>query len=373
MARRSEPPTVFRRPVSGALPMRRRVPLFRPVLFLSFALISTSIGLLVFVRISQVTAAPGRLFGGSVPVYSDRSGRVKNALVTNGSRVEAGEPLVLLDEVEVRSEEEKIRSRLAELSDRVEGLTRERQALTRCAHPSQRQDARRSIERAELRLEQAEARVATLEALVEQGLATRLELEEAILGARLAEVDRLEAEAALPRLECSQGSVLDRLDGEVRGLQHQIEQEKATEGEIVRRRRQSTISSRRGGVVLLSKNEELEGVVVDEGEELLRVSVAPALRFEGMLTDLGRSKARVGMIARVRLEAYPWLLHGTLEGKVAFVSERRNRDGGFSVTVLLDPEAAPGDLLEGMRGTARIHVAEKIPLGRLLLEKLMGK
>jgi hypothetical protein len=42
------------------------------------------------------------------------------------------------------------------------------------------------------------------------------------------------------------------------------------------------------------------------------------------------------------------------------------------VEIEIEPAGAPGPLREGMAGTARIIVEEKVSLGRLFLERLTG-
>ncbi|NOT30059.1 MAG: hypothetical protein HOP15_06380, partial [Planctomycetes bacterium] len=91
--------------------------------------------------------------------------------------------------------------------------------------------------------------------------------------------------------------------------------------------------------------------------------------FLARLDDRGRARAREGLSARLRLESYPWLVHGTLDARVAMVAERRDEEG-YLVRLEIDPTDAPGPLYEGMRGKARIATAEKVSLLWMLVEQL---
>ena len=133
-----------------------------------------------------------------------------------------------------------------------------------------------------------------------------------------------------------------------------------------------TISAEADGVVLGTALFELEGRTVRCGDELFRLSTGAAERFEGLIFDTGRAAARPGFRVKIRLEGYPWLIHGTLAGRLDFVDDCRSAEGGFPVKVSFDPMSAPGPLFDGMKGQARIIVDEKVSLGRLLIEKIAG-
>ena len=72
----------------------------------------------------------------------------------------------------------------------------------------------------------------------------------------------------------------------------------------------------------------------------------------------------------IRREGYPWMVYGSLAGRVEHVSDRREPSGGFPVTIAIDRATAPGELYEGMRGEARVIIEQKVSLGRLLLERI---
>jgi hypothetical protein len=110
---------------------------------------------------------------------------------------------------------------------------------------------------------------------------------------------------------------------------------------------------------------------VGKGQELLRLAVGAAERFEGVLGDQARPMIHSGLGVKIRLEGYPWLLHGSLMGRVAVVSDRRDQ-GGFPVEVALGETSRMGRLYEGMQGEARIVVEEQVSLARLLIERLAG-
>ena len=178
---------------------------------------------------------------------------------------------------------------------------------------------------------------------------------------------------ALPILETRHEARIEQIDAEIRNLTGQITEEGATLSETKRMLALDTLTAAGGGIVIGEELLELEGQTVSVGDELLRVSTGVSDRFEGTIFDSGRASSRPGLKVKIRLDGYPWMLHGTLDGQLDFVADRRDETGGFPIKVSFDPSAAPGQLYDGMKGQARIIVEEKVSLGRLLVEKLVGK
>jgi len=350
--------------------MRRRLPFLRLVVGLSAALLLIVTAGLWLVRIDRIAPAPGRLAGGSVAVRAPVEGRVAGVLVADGDRTAAGQPVVRLETDALQAELDALARRIETLEEQLEAQGEERERLIREVHPGEREQAGRAIERARLELAQAEVKARAMTALGDEGLAGRLDVEEAELARQLAAMALEEAERALPLLEAQQESRLAEIAVAVASLEGGIAEERTRLREARRLLETSTVVSAVEGVVLGGDLDELTGRQVAAGEQLLRVAVEPAERFEGSLTDGGRALARVGMAVKIRMDGYPWLIHGTVAGRVEFVSDRRDPDGGFPVTISVDPSTAPGDLFEGMRGEARVVIEHKVPLGRLLLERI---
>jgi multidrug resistance efflux pump len=352
--------------------MHRRLPLFRPILILGASLLLAVIILLVFVRIDRVVVAHGHLAGGTIAVYAPLEGRVDSVFVTPGDRIKTGQPLALMESDPLQAEETRIQARIETLTDRIQTLRAETDRLISEVHPAEVDKASRDLKRAHLELSSAETHFKLTKQLWDMGMTTRFALEEAELALKLAEVALKEAEETPPLLELEHEAQIDQMSGEIRNLNGQIAEERATQTELRRKLALCTLVAETDGIVLGSRLLELEGQTVRQGDELLRLSTGAAERFEGTLHDSGRASARPGLRVKIRLEGYPWLIHGTLSGHVDFVADRRSGDGGFPVKISFDSSNAPGPLYEGMKGEARIVVDEKVSLGRLLVEKIVG-
>lgn len=350
--------------------MRRRLPFLRLVLGLGAALLLTAAAGLWLVRIDRVAIAPGRLAGGSVAVRSSLAGRVAEVLVDAGASVSAGQPVVLVESDTLRAEVERLELRIESDEERIRSRRAELGRLRRELHPGEIEQAKRAVERARLELAQAEVQARAMSELGREGLASRLKVEEAELARQLAGMALEDAERAVPLLASQHASRLAGIEADIRSVEGQIAEERTGLAEMRRLVAASTVSAEFAGVVVGNDLEELRGRQIAQGEELLRLAVSTAERFEGSLADGGRSVTRIGRQVKIRLDGYPWLIHGVLVGRVERVADRRDAGGGFPVTISFDASTAPGPLYEGMRGSARIIVEEKVSLGRLLIERM---
>jgi len=93
-------------------------------------------------------------------------------------------------------------------------------------------------------------------------------------------------------------------------------------------------------------------------------------RFEGVVERTDFPSLRSGQTATIRLDSYPWMQKGTLSGRVMALGESSLPGGGYAVTLSVDPNSAPGPLLDGLRGEARIATGETESLGRLLFSRM---
>jgi multidrug resistance efflux pump len=347
--------------------------MLRLLVGMSLALLLTTGGILAFFRIDRVGIAPGALEGGTRQVCAPRDGIVAEVKVAPGGRVEAGQELVEVDRRDLVSS-------AAALFAEIEALRADRGArlgevarLRREVHPRELQEARSAEARARLKLDQAEAAAAAMAVLGREGLAGKLQVDQAETDRKLAALALQESERAVPLLEARQRARIEALEAEVQRLEGDIESRRLERERTLKAIEESTVRAPVAGVVTASGLRELPGRAVKAGDELLRIAGATPDRFRGSLDDTGRAVVRPDQPAKIRLEGYPWLLHGTLRGRVARVSDRREEGGGFAVEIEVDPATAPGPLREGMRGVARIIVEERVSLGRLFLEEATGR
>ncbi len=352
--------------------MRRRLPLMRTLLILIALLVLTCAAVLGFWRIDRVVIADGRLEGGSIAVCSPRDGVVAEVLVRGGLAVKAGDALVRLDRRELEAE---AAGRLA----RFQGLEAERNSklaelrrIEGAVQPRERDEARAAAERARIEQRRTDLEADATARLGEEGIVGRLQVEKAALDRKIAAMGLERAERDIHLVEAQQRATVEGMTADIRRLEGEMDAERVARDALLENIRASSVGAPVAGIVVATRLEDLSGRAVGKGEELLRVQVGSPGKFAGMLTDAGRASAKSGQLVKIRLDAYPWLIHGTLKGRVARASERRGDRGGFPVEIDIEPSTAPGVLREGMAGTARIVVEEKVSPGRLFLERLTG-
>ncbi|MFH1999379.1 MAG: hypothetical protein ABIK28_06845 [Planctomycetota bacterium] len=353
--------------------MRSKMPFLRLILFLGAAFVLTVAAIVYFVRIDRVVVAKGRLMGGSVAVRAPCEGQVAQKLVNPGEHVEAGQTVVLLESKHLDAQEEQIRVRLRSIGLQIEALEAERKRLVSEVHPAETGRTKRAVERARLELANADLYFNRIKNLWVDERISKSEYENAELVLKLAKLSLKESEQALEDLAPEQKAGFDRLGDERKQLEGRIAEEEAAMKELERQRALCRVEAGQAGLVLGTGLFELEGKAVQAGDELLRLAVGPAERFLGRLDDSGRTVAAPGQRVMIRLDGYPWLLHGTLPGTVTIVAQGRDGDSGFPVEITINPKSGPGPLYEGMGGEARIVIEEEVSLGRLLMEKISGK
>ncbi len=354
------------------MPVRRRLPFIRTLLALTSLLLLGVLGATTLWRLERICVAPGSLSGGSVTVCAPRDGLVAEVMVRSGQRARAGDPLLRLDTRELAVEADRRAATLDAMeTSRRSGATRLKHLMHE-VHPREREDAARAVERSELKLSQAEIAAQAIARLGQEGIAGQLQVRQSELDRRLAAVGVTEARQTLSLLAEKQRSERDALEADIRRLEEEIKAERVQREAVLSRIEASLVRAGAEGVVVTPEMDELVGRAVRAGDEILRLGIAGPRLFVGVLSDTARAQVRPHQPVKIRLEAYPWLLHGTVRGEVVGVSDRR-AEAGFPVEIELEPSAAIGPLNDGMRGTARIAIGERMSLLRLFLESAAGK
>jgi len=336
----------------------------------------TVVAVFVFLRIDRVVVAPGRFTGGTLAVRAPLEGRVVRTAVAPGQRVVPGQTLVEFDAQPLVAEIDLARTRIRDLERRRYDLGDEIERLTTGIHPVEAEQARREVERSRLAL--ADARIGRDRAheLAAEGLVSMENIQETDLALHLAEIELADRKDAVPLLARRQSETIAVLRRETAAVDTDLIEEERALREKLRLQTLCTVVAPDSGVVVGADLYELEQRYVEQGAELLRIERGVSARFEGWLDDHGRANARDGQEVKIRLDGYPWLLHGTVPGRVEFVSGRREMgidgDEGFPVVVSYKAGSGPGPMLDGMTGRARIVVGERVTLGRILLERIMG-
>jgi len=349
--------------------MRPRPPLVRTVLLLAGAFVAAGVLALGLVRIGRVVVAPGAFTGPSQPVRAARAGVIAAVVVESGARVEQGALLARLDSAALAAERAELAAQRAGEDTRRAEAERERHHLLETLQPAERESLARGEHTAQLVLENARTKEQRTTQLEAAGLAEKTELESAVLERQLAEVDLERVRASLANLPALEREALAALDARLAEGDSALAALAAREGELAQRLAQSELVAPVAGRVLAPPARELVGRAVAAGEELMRVATPGVEAFLARLDDRGRARAREGQSARLRLEGYPWLVHGTIDARVALVSDRKDEQG-WLVRLEIDPAHAPGPLFEGMSGTARIDTAERVSLLWLIVEEL---
>ena len=349
--------------------MRPRPPLVRTVLLLAGAFVVAAAIALGVVRIGRVVVAPGVFAGPSQPVRAARAGVIAAVLVESGARVEQGALLARLDSAALEAERTGLAAQRAGADTRRAEAERERRHLLETLQPAERATLARGGRAAELMRENARAKEQRYTELEAAGLAEKSELESAVLERELAEVEVERVRDSLANLPALEREALAALDARLAESDSALAELAAREQDLAQRLAQSQLVAPAAGRVLAPAARELAGRAVAAGEELMRVATPGVEAFLAHLDDRGRARAQEGQPARLRLEGYPWLVHGTLDARVVLVSDRKDEQG-YLVRLELDGEHAPGPLYEGMSGKARIATAEKVSLLWLILEEL---
>ena len=355
--------------------MRHRLPLLRPLSTLVAIFVLTAAALFGLLRLDRVVVAPGRFAGGTVAVRAPLEGRVDEVLVTPGQRLSAGQVLLRFDTAPLTAEIARGRARCTQLDQRRLDLTGEMARLEAGIHPAERSQAWRNAERAQLASQDAEKDLSRARELAAAELLPAEELQQTELDRQLAELEAADKAAAVPLLERRQTEAVAALQREIETLTGDLAGEAIDLREKERRLGLATVTAPDSGLVVGPRLFELAKQYVEEGDELLRIERGTSARFEGWLNDHGRSAAHPGQRVKIRIDGLPWLLHGTVPGRVEVVGGQRTTgpDGsGFPVVVTITPGVGPGPLADGMAGQARISVDRRVSLGQLLFERLLG-
>lgn len=352
--------------------MRRRTPLKRTVVVSTGLLALATILVLVFVHVDRVVVARGKLAGGALAVRAPADGRIERVLVKNGEVVHPGDALLVLDHVDVQAERARAEAQVAALDARVQALAARLEHTRTSSQASAKRSAELALDEARLRVDSLSRHATTMKKLVDQGLASQLTLDQTITERDVATIARTRAELALADLPAQQAQELATLEAELVEARRHVDERRLEAAELARRESRATIVAEVEARVVGEGLAELVGRGVRAGDELLRLAHGSAQRFEGVVGDLGQPHVRLGQHVKLRVDAYPWLLHGTVEGRVSSLATAAGHAGAFPVEIELDPSDRLA-LCEGMQAQARILVREDVRLGELLFEDFVDR
>jgi membrane fusion protein (multidrug efflux system) len=258
----------------------------------------------------------------------------------------------------------------------------EREALQRSTRAAQieLQESRAALREAEAATKYAEQKFKNFKLLNEQGLKSKLDLDQAESelekakaveeGRRLA-ISRREQELAVERRD--RASRIERLERQLSQIEGAINtSERAEERLGVELEKRAIRASVEGTIGELSPGLRT-GAFVAAGDKLC--AIVPGGDGHRVVAEFKPSKAvgriRPGQPARLRLDGYPWAQYGAVKARVSSVASEV-RDGLVRVELGIEPDVPAGIMLEhGLPGELEVEVETASPA--MLVLRSVGK
>jgi multidrug resistance efflux pump len=371
-------------------------------LVLILALLGTALGWSAATRATLVVQGSGRIRPVTAPkrVFNTVRGEVLSASVggrvvevnfREGDRIREGDVLIRLDTGRIDNEIVKqgrtIRAReedLAKIDHLKELLSRQYEA-TRSRAVAELAQVRGEIRRAkekqksevrlvELALESAVKEEAPLERQLKKGYiapivltrakerineaqeklaVARIPVDEGRVDVALREVELVERDFALKREELEQKQVIRRAE---------VEAARTEMANLELEREQAVIRAPLSGIV--TAGDVKAGDILESGKAIAEIAPQLGYRFEAAVPSEEVGRLRVGMPARIKLDAYDSQRYGTLDGTVCFVSpdsglEKERKAAFYTVRIAVQRDelgrgAYRGRVKLGMTGRVEI-------------------
>lgn len=388
-------------------------------LALLLALIGSAFLWSYFSRVDVVVKAPGlirplhatdsgREGSGGHRVASPVGGRVTEITIREGDTVKRGDLLVRLDtesldnRIDGLSEQivsdEQALAQLRVLQDRLPKLLEATKdnIKARLIQAEAETTRAREMRAAEMRLAELEMQHAVrkekrLREYFAGGAAGELEFAQAIKEREEAEIALARAQLPPPagqvdvlgtelgRIEEQHARDVEELQIRLAAKRGQLSSVRASLTNLKLQRKQAVIRAHIDGVItscVLSV-----GDLVPPGQPVASIARDTGLRMDVFVLSKDVGRFRIGMPARVKLDAFDYRQYGTLDGRVEFISpdSRVLPSGalGYLVHVALDrqeflQEAGPARLRIGMTGLVEV-VTDEERLFTLLFRKMQRK
>jgi len=297
-----------------------------------------------------------------------------------GDAVSAGQPLVELDRAPLLAQLRQEQARREALLRRIEHAEQELLAVDELmlhqneAAAAAQSEALAKVHASRVRTRFSQVQLLRAEALAGAGAISALESEglraDAAVGAALdragaASATHVEREA---KVRGSEGRArVAELRGVIAQLRGEIDVIDASLARLGLDVDRTVIRSPVAGIVGELSRVQI-GAVVESGERLASVVPPGRLRVTGEFHPADVSgRVVLGAVARVRLDGFPWIRHGTAEGRVTHIASEI-RDGTLRVDV--DITAMPPSITphHGAPGTVELEVGRVAPW-MLLLER----
>lgn len=398
------------------------LPTWRPLARVAMTLTALFIGWAFFAHLDEVAIAEGEAVPeGKVKVIQHlEGGVVREVMVSDGSVVKEGDPLILLDLPVSSLNKDELQARLdgyvlqrarleAELSGRPVTFPEEEAKRQPALVESERRsfEARKQALRATLAVLEDSARQKGLEVqeyqtklrslgtslrLADQRLAMSTDLIKSGLASKMehvqmqAQVEDLKgqmdsAAAAIPRAQAAQQEAQGRIAEEVARFQRTAQGEMSeAELNIARtkelfaqatdQQRRTLMTSPTDGIVKNLRANTIGGVVRPGDPIMEIVPMHDRLQIDAKLATMDRGYVQVGQRATVKISAYDYTTYGGLDGTVILVApdttvpQTPNAQPYYRVVVQTD-HAYIGDpdskrlISAGMQATVEIHTGTR--------------
>jgi multidrug resistance efflux pump len=284
-----------------------------------------------------------RVAGEAMPVMSEAEGRLAAVTAAEGAPVERGAVLFRFDPASMRLDGERLAAELARAGEAVELLERQREP--------QRRRAASELARTERELQRTMT-------LFQSGLASRQMVENLDSDRRSQAESARQEELELDAKIVAARQALERLESERARQTLQAEQQ--------------TIRAPQAGVIS-RLHVRTTGSVVTRGALLAEITPAGRpMEIEATVAPQDIGRVRVGLPARIKLDAYPYRQFGTVEGRVAFVAPERE-EKGYRVRIAMQGLKKEMPLRAGMTGSVEV-ISDRQPVYRVVGERLgMGR
>jgi multidrug efflux pump subunit AcrA (membrane-fusion protein) len=304
-------------------------------------------------RVIEVNFRPGDVLERGDILVQLEVRRLDNQITEQRRAIHSGEDeLARLNDLDALLDHQSISARAKAQAELDQAREHVRQA-------QQRQDA--DVRLAELELTTAERDETALRKLLERNAAPPLDLRKA--GTVTLEAREKLARARLP-IDGTHVAVLERAlelvgpDHAVRRAELKLRREiRRTEVEAARaelrnlelQRQMATIRSPISGVV--TTGDVKVGDILEPGRAFAEIAQRDGFRFEAAISSEDVGHLRVGMLARIKLDAYDYQRYGTLDGTVCFIAPDSELPAGQAVGVYTVRIQVPRD--EVGHGTIR--------------------
>ena len=322
----------------------------------------------------QVVSRAARLEAAQQPfvVQASVAGRVETFAATLGAPVKKGQVLLRLDdaierhhlaelEAELDGTEHRLVALGAQIAAEENNLALARRASsTAVAEATTRAKGENAVAR------QAEDEAARIKALAGSGVVASIDQER-----KTAEATSLRARSKVARLAGRRLRLdLEREQSGLAARVAELEKERALlEAEVAQKRAQVDraravidqyeVRAPFDGVIGEAK-EILPGQVVSQGERLATVVPEGAVRIVARFAPDTVGRLRAGQQAHLRLDAFPWMQHGTVAARVRTVATEPD-GGGIRVELEVAEGTAALPLEHGQTGSVEVDVERASP------------